>query len=293
MKRIFLFFFTATLIAQEKEPSYWDFHPIHAGGNFIAIGQADVEARRGPERGELYFNKANAYAYILLPVSHTSFFFPRVEYNVFNLHWNQNPKFHQTHFHYMQFVLTFYSIAVEKWRWILRGDYNIDVDHFEHPGSYGLYSALIWGTYELHRKWHYHIGALGYTGFAGEEVYPVIGLDFSPNKKWFFQAVFPITYSIEYILNNPEWRICLKGRPLKERFRTGKFEPQPKSVFAYSSTGLELNLHYEKFLRCEAEVFIGYNFGGSYYIKNQHGHHSLYTDVEGAPYVGASLNWGF
>jgi hypothetical protein len=263
------------------------------GGNCIALGEATVEPRHSGEDGGLTFNKANVYGYILVPVSRTTYFFPRVEWNAFTLHWDKNPKFHKTHFEYMQFVLTFYSIALDKWRWIARGDFNIDLDHFSHPRSYGLYSALLWGTHEVHRKWHYHVGALGYTGFEGQMVYPVIGFDFAPNKRWFFQAVFPITYSIEYILKNPEWRVCLKGRPLKERFRTGALEPQPKSIFSYSTVGTELNLHYEKFLRCEAEVYLGYNFGGSFYIKNEHGHRPLYTDLDGAIYGGAALNWGF
>jgi len=285
--------FVFSLCAQEKpSENLWDYHPLHGGGNVIAIGSADVKPRKSPETGDLTFNKGNAFLYFLLPVSRTSYFFPRVEWNAFTMNWDKNPKFHETHFQYMQFALTFYSIAVEKWRWILRGDYNIDTKHFSQPKAYGLFSGLIWGNYELHRKWHYHIGAYGYTGFEGETIYPVIGIDFAPNKKWFFQAVFPMMYSIEYIFTK-EWRLGLKGRPLKERFRTGSHQPQPRSVFCYSTMGAEINLHYEKFLRCEFEAFAGYNFGGSFYIKDQNGHNALYTDVQGAPYVGASLNWGF
>ncbi len=296
MKKVLLFLVALALYAQEpeqkKEPSYWDFHPLHVGGNGIAIGKADVKPRKSEESGTLLFNKVNAFTSIIVPVSRTSYFFPRIEWNAFTMHWDENPKFAESHFQYMQFVLTFLTTSIEKWRWIARGDFNLDVKHFSHPGAYGLYSALLWGTYEMHRKWHFHIGALGYTGFEGSMVYPIIGLDFSPNKRWFFQGVFPITYSMEYIFNR-EWRLCLKARPLKERFRTGKLEPQPKSVFSYSTMGAEINLHYEKFLRCEAELFLGYNFGGSFYIKNERGQNALYTDVEGAPYAGASLNWGF
>ncbi len=123
-------------------------------------------------------------------------------------------------------------------------------------------------------------------------VYPIIGVDYAPNKKWLFQAVFPINYSIEYACN-AEWKISLKGRPLKERFRTGPDEPQPRSIFCYSTMGAECNIHYEKFLRVEAELFAGYNFGGSFYIKNKNGQDALYTNVQGAPYAGASFNWGF
>jgi hypothetical protein len=296
MKRKFLLlFFCASLCAQEEEPrseSLWDYHPIHGGGNVIAIGQANVNPKHFPQNGKVRFNKANAFTYMLLPVSRTSYFFPRIEWNTFTLDWDKNPKFNQTHFHFIQFALTFMTIAIDKWRWIARGDYNIDVKHFAHPKKYSLISALFWGTHELHRKWHFHIGALGYTGFEGQMVYPIIGFDFSPNKKWMFQAVFPITYSIDYTFK-PDWKISLKARPLKERFRTGPHEPQPRSVFSYSSVGAEINLHYEKFLRVEWEVYAGYNLGGDFYIKDQSGHNPLYTKVESAPYGGASLNWGF
>lgn len=271
--------------------SLWDYHPLHVGGNVIAIGSADVNQKNGSRNGNLTFNKGNAFAYFFLPVSRTMFFIPRIEYNAFTMNWDQNPRFNDTHFHYLQFALTFFSIEMEKWRWIGRADYNIDVNHFSHPGTYGLFSALLWGRYELHRKWHYHVGAFGYTGFKGREVYPVIGFDFAPNKKWLFQVVFPITYSIEYSLNE-RWRLSVQGRPLRERFRAGKLEPDPRSVFNYSTMGAEINLHYEKFLQFEFEIFGGYNFGGSFYIKDRNGHNALYTHVQGAPYVGANLNWG-
>lgn len=295
MKKLFLFaLLCVSLCAEEdySQYSYWDFHPLHAGAAGIVIGKAEVDPKRQSHDGDLTFNKASLFTYILLPISKCSYFFPRIEWNTFHLDWNRNPKFKQTRFQYMQFALTFFSIALDKWRWIARGEYNIDVDHFSHARTYGLFSALLWGTHELNNHSHIHLGAFGYTGFEGEMVYPVIGFDYSYKEKWFFQAVFPITYSIEYILNK-EWRLCLKGRPLRERFRTGPDEPQPRSVFNYSSIGTEFNVHYEKFLRCELEFFAGYNFGGNFYIKNRDGKFPLYTNVHGAPYAGANFNYGF
>ncbi len=294
MKKWIFFLLATHLVAQESQESksIWDYHPIHVGGNAIFLGRADVERRKGGgEDGDVLFNKENVYVYCFVPISKCSFFLPRVEWNTFAMDWNHNPRFQETRFNYVQFALTFLSQALETWRWISRIEYNIDTKHFSRPKTYGLFSALLWGIHEFHRKWHYHVGAVGYTGFEGQEVYPIIGLDFAPNKKWLFQAVFPVTYSIEYAFNK-EWRLSLKGRPLKERFRVGKRELFPRSIFNYSTMGVELNLHYEKFLQLEVELFGGYNFGGSLYLKDQRGHQSLYTDVEGAPYAGASLNWG-
>ncbi len=294
MKRILLFFLSFQLFAQEccrEEKSFWDYHPLHVGGNLIALSKADVDRRHGPKDGEVAFNKANAFIYVLLPISECSFFLPRMEWNTFTMDWNRNPRFNETHFHFMQFALTFLSQALETWKWVARVDYNIDIKHFSHPRTYGLFSALLWGTHEINDQWHYHIGALGYTGFEGQEFYPVIGLDYALNEKWFFQAVFPINYSIEYAIND-QWRLALKGRPLKERFRTGRLEPSPRSIFSYSTMGAEFNVHYERFLRLEMEFFAGYNFGGSLYLKDRHGHNPLYTDVRSSFYGGAGLNWG-
>lgn len=294
MKKIFLLLVAYQIFSQEccyEEKSFWDYHPIHVGGNFIQIGSANLDPKHQPQDGQLTFNKGNAFAYIFLPISECSFFLPRVEWNTFTMDWNHNPRFNETHFHYMQFALTFLSQAVETWRWVARIDYNIDIKHFSHPRTYGLFSALLWGTHELNEKWHYHIGALGYTGFEGQEIYPIIGFDYAPAEKWLIQAIFPMNYSVEYALNK-RWRFAIKGRPLKERFRTGGLEPSPRSVFSYSTFGAEFNVHYERFLQLELEFYAGYNFGGDFYIKNRHGHHALYTHLHGAPYGGISLNWG-
>lgn len=291
MKKLILFCFLSCfpLLADEPSECYWDYHPIHAGGNFIRIGKAHVDA---PEGGHLHYRKTNTFLTMLVPISRESYFFPRVEWNTFTLEWNKNPKFNETHFYYLQFGLTFYTIAIQDWRWILRLDYNIDLEHFNLPGPYGLYTGLIWGAYQIHRKWHYHIGVLGYKGMGGEVVYPIIGLDYAPDKKWLFQAIFPMDYSAQYKIGK-YLRLSAKVRPLKERFRAGSREPQPRSIFNYSSVGTELNLHFEIKYRLEFEVFGGYNFGGSFYIKNLKGHDALYTNIGGAPYAGLTLDFGF
>lgn len=293
MKRLLIFFFLSFFsLYAEEEKTYWQYHPLHVGGNAIWVGKAEVEDQKtDKKRGHLNFQKENAYVVLLVPVSHTSYFFPRIEWNTFVLDWNENPKFNQTRFYYWQFGLTFYTIAIEKWRWILRADYNLDTKHFSHPGSYGLLTSLLWGSYQIHRKWHYHIGALGYVGIQGDQIYPVIGFDFAPNKKWFFQAIFPIVYSIDYNLDR--WRFSLRGRPLRERFRSGNSGAQPHSIFSYSTMGCEFNVRYEIIRKFEFEIYGGYNLGGSFYIKDRAGRKPLYTAVQGAPYAGVNLDYGF
>ena len=291
LKKFVLFLLFPFLVFAEEEPSQslWDYNPIHIGGHLLRIGKAEVDA---PQKGHLSFHKSNAFITMLLPISATSFFFPRIEWDTFKLDWTTNPKFKQTHFYYLQFGLMFYTTALENWRWILRADYNIDLKHFSKPGTYSLFSGIIWGMNTINERWNYHVGATGYVGLHGDILYPLIGIDYSPNQHWQFRAIFPIDYAIQYKLNK-NWFFAIKGVPLKERFRAGAKEPQPRSIFNYSSVGLEANVKYEIEMRLTAEVYGGYNFGGNFYIKNQWGHKALYTTVEGAPYAGGKIDYAF
>ena len=275
---------------EEITPSYWSIHPLHIGGNAIRLGSADIS--HSPEKGHLVFGKYSTFVDLLIPVTKKSYFFPRVDWTTFTMDWNKNPKFNEHQFNYAQFSLTFYSIELDQWRWIMRAQYNLDTKHFDNPRQYGLFTGLVWGANEFRENWHYHIGALGYTGMEGGEFWPVIGFDYTPTPKWSFAAIFPIEYYIQYKMTN-HWLIALKARPLKERFRVGKDQPQPKSVFSYSTVGTELNIRYEIIRRFEIEAYGGWNFGGTFYIKNEAGKKALYTQIGSSPYFGAAFNWGF
>src|SRR3990167_3042981 len=272
MCKFFLPLFLITCLLTAEEFSYWDYHPLHVGANAIRVGKAKV--KDNPLGGRLYFRKTNTYVNLLVPVTKKSYFFPRIEWNTFTLNWNQNTKFDEDHFYFAQFSLTFFSTELERWRWIVRAEYNLDLEHFNQPRKFALFSPLLWGQYEINRRWNYHIGAFGYTGLEGGQFYPIIGFDYSPNIRWTFLAVFPIDYSIQYKWH--DWKFSLKSRPLKQRFRAGKKEPQPYSIFSYSTMGAEANIHFEKHRRFEFEFYLGYNFGGNFYIKNENGKNALY-----------------
>ena len=281
--------------------SYWDIHPLHAGGHMIRIGKAEIDDLRPDARftkainhdpGHLHYRKSNVFVNMILPIDVQNFFIPQIDINYVTFEWDKNPKFNENHFYYLQFGLVYYTTAIEHWRWIFRFDYNLQTEHMSHPGQYSLYNGLLWGSYKIHPKWHCHVGALGYAGLEGEMVYPIIGLDFSPNHLWHFELIFPINYAVDCRFAKG-WTLSLKGRPLKERLRTGSREPQPRSIFSYSSIGAELNLQYEIERRLTAEIYGGYSGGGSFYIKNAGGHNAVYADVQGAPYIGAKLDVGF
>ena len=219
-----------------RPASIWDYHPIHAGGNLIAVGNANVKQKGGEPDGELTYNKANAYAYCFVPISRQSYFLPRVEWNAFTMDWDRNPKFHETHFQFVQFALTFLSTAVEKWRWIGRIDYNIDVKHFTHPKTYGLFSALLWGSHEFHRKWHYHVGALATPDSKDKKSIRSLDLTTPRIKNGCFKSSFrsPIPSNIRSIKSGA---FRLKGGPLKSAFALASWIPNPAPYFATRAWG--------------------------------------------------------
>lgn len=291
MKRSVLFlicFFTCSLFSEENEVSYWDLHPWRIGSQIIRIGKADCSNAEG----NVHYRKSNLYTTVMVPINPKNFFFPRIEMNYVTFDWNQNPKFNETHFYYLQASLAYYSTGLEDWRWIGRFDYNLQTEHLSHPGRYGLYSGILWGAHQIHHKWRYHIGFLGYGGLEGSTIYPIIGFDWTPNGHWFLQALFPINYSIEYSFDE-SWTLAIKTQPLKERLRVGSREPQPRSIFNYSSTGTELNLQYEYKNRLTAEIYGGINYGGKFYIKDARGKNALYVKFESAPFFGAKIDFGF
>lgn len=278
----------------EEQRSLWHYHPLHAGGQYIYLGKADCHNEHPSHHhhlGTVGFSKANAFVSMMVPFNRHNIIFPQLQYNYVTFDWNKNTKFNETHFAYMQFDLLYYSTGLEHWKWIMRFDYSLQTKHFSQPGRYSLYNGLLWGAYELDDKWHYHVGALGYAGLESYNIFPIIGLDYAPSKRWLIQTIFPINYSIEYKLS--KWTFAAKLRPLKERLRSGSHEPQPRSVFNYSSFGSELNIRYEKQFKLAVDAYGGYNFGGKFYIKDQHGKHPEYVHFDGAIYGGASLDYGF
>ncbi len=285
---------SAHFLSAQEQHSLWYYHPLHVGGQFIRLGKAECYNERPDHQhhlGNVHFRKTNAFLSMMVPVNRNHIFFPQIQINSVTFDWNKNRKFSETHFYYMQFDLMYYTTALDRWKWIMRFDYNLQTDHMSHPGEYSLYNGLLWGSYQIHPKWHYHIGALGYAGLKGSNIFPIIGVDYTPGKHWFIQAVFPINYSVEYKISR--WTFAGKIRPLKERLRTGSREPQPRSIFNYSSVGTELNVRYERQFKFTLEGYGGMNWGGNFYIKNAQGKHAEYVDFRSTIYGGLSLDYGF
>lgn len=278
-----------------EQHSLWYYHPLHVGLQCIRNGKADCERHGGDihlhHLGNLHYRKSNAFVSMMLPINRNHIFFPQFQINYVTFDWNKNPKFNETHFYYLQFDLMYYTTALDRWKWIVRFDYNLQTEHLDHPGEYSLYNGLIWGSYQIHRKWHYHIGALGYAGLEGYNIYPIIGADYAPGAHWLIEAIFPMKYSFAYKLS--DWSFALQMRPLKERLRCGSREPQHRSIFSYTSLGAEFNIRYERQLKIAVEGYAGYNLGGNFYIKNAQGKKPIYVDLDGAMYGGFSFDYGF
>jgi hypothetical protein len=276
---------TLSLGQAQPPDSYWDYHPLRLEGQTLHIGQADVE------HGHLAYRTNELASSILLPLSTKTYLFPKLSWRYFTLDWNQNPKFRSTHFNALNLACTLYTTALQDWRWIAKLDYQSDLEHLDQLQEYGLWTALLWGSYTFKPSWRYHVGTLAYTGLESTTLYPLLGLDYTLCS-WNFSFIFPIEYKIQY-----QWTYhfatALQGRPLKERFRVGSRETQPKSVFNYTSVGAELLFSYTMEKQLTLEAFAGYSFGGTLYIKDRFGNDPIYVSVRTAPYVGGRLDYGF
>ena len=103
----FLLLGCLTLSAEESSYTYWDVHPLHVGFNSIFLGSASLSET--PLGGDLVFNKAGAFVYMIAPIDAKNYFIPKVEWATFEMDWNENPKFTSTRFNGMA---AFCSVAM-------------------------------------------------------------------------------------------------------------------------------------------------------------------------------------
>lgn len=290
-KLTFTLSLAVTLLASEKEKSFWEYHPLHLEGSAVFVAPSDIS--KSPEKGTLRFSKGETGAHFMVPLSKKSQFFPHLGWGTLTCDWNKNTLFREKNFSYYKTGMHFCTTAVENWRWIIGSTYTIDTKYASKIKTYGQLGTLIWGMHPITESLNVHIGSLFYIGLRRDDpVYPVIGLDYTINESWLIKAIFPLDYRVEYKVL-PNLSLSLKARAFSERFRTGKNEAQPRSIFQYSATGGEINLQYQIEHRLDAQLFAGYQFGGTYYIKDQMAKTATYMGFSPAPYLGAKLDFGF
>jgi hypothetical protein len=251
----------------------------------------------GPSKGShLHYSDAFASGYYTHFIDPKNALVGQVGYAYMGLHWDQNPRFTQQDFHLALASLSWISNSMDNWRWIINMGSTIDAVTFNYWES-GVFYGMLWGRYHFADWLGLHAGFLGYTGVGTGFVFPIFGADWTPNKHWKINAIFPLDISVEYLFDD-HWSTSLNyatfGGPYRYpyRVRGGHGKYREAVVQAYSK-GIELDLEYKLKPNFVASIGGGWNFGGWVLIKNRHGTHGRYFKFNSAPYAQASIAFTF
>lgn len=215
-----------------------------------------------------------------------------ISYSRSRIDWRHNHLFNQKDFDEVCLTVGFSSQRLCDWLWQAQLTANFDnIEHWTF-NDYMNYDMLLWGRYDYSKTLGINIGFLAVTGMKIDRVYPIIGIDWQwrPNLK--INLVFPVNLSIVYNFNKA-WSIALAGRLFYERHRLRRNERLNEGLIEYRSGGGEIDLNYNPTEWLFANVHIGYTLGAKLKTSNMHHHHRKNYKVDGAPYVGAELDFAF
>jgi len=208
------------------------------------------------------------------------------------LDWRFNPFFNEKNVDTVSLWLGGYTQRLENWIW--RGQLSINFDNVAHWdfNDYMNYDLLLWGRYCYCKNFGLHIGFLAQTGMKIDNVYPVIGVDWTYNQNWKINAIFPLNISVVYTINH-SWSVDLAARFLDQRHRLKRKEFLSRGLWHYRTTGAEFGINYTPTKWISANIHAGANFGGHLTIANRHYRHRHRLRLDGAPYAGAEIDINF
>lgn len=212
-------------------------------------------------------------------------------YTYTDFDWKQNPYFRQNHFNVATIELGFATKRLSGWLWQANFSMNLDMNHC-NVNKYANYDILLWGRYSWGRCFGYHVGFLAYTGMNVNRVWPVIGFDWTINRKWKLNMVYPLNISLVYDVNS-KLSLALAGRAFINRYRVGQHEHIPLAIFEYRNSGGEFAVNYQWRPSCKVNLHVGRTIGGLIRISNQNHHHIRNLNIDGACYFGANLDYSF
>ena len=134
--------------------------------------------------------------------------------------WKENPAFTESTYNSLNFGIGTFSSALTNWLWKGGLYASVDTEEFDFT-HYALYSGTLWGRYTYSDNIDIHIGIHGNVGMKKDEVYPIIGLQYSPDNRWKLNLVYPQNLSAIYSLNDL-WSVSLIGEFFKNRHRVSK-----------------------------------------------------------------------
>lgn len=212
-------------------------------------------------------------------------------YNWYDMHWSRNPGFTKKNFKTISFSLAGFSERCCDWLWIGQVTGNIDADHPDFS-EYLTWDILVWGRYAYCNNIGINIGFLAQTGMKIDRCYPVVGVDWQCWDNLKLSAVYPVNISAVYTINC-HWSVDVAARFFDFRDRAGPHAHLRKAVFHYQNSGAEFGVNYEWASWLHANAHIGYTFGGTLKIANQHNHHPHHFKFGSAGYAGAEVDVRF
>ena len=208
------------------------------------------------------------------------------------LDWKDNPFFTQKD--YDTVSLNFGGATQRFTDWTWRGQISVNFDNIEYWNidDYMTYDLLLWGRYACRPDIGFHIGFLALTGMKIDRVYPVIGIDWTYNRFWKINLIFPMDLSVVYS-PNACWEISLAGRFFFQRNRVKKDQYLSRGLWFYTSSGLELAVKYKPRKWISVNIHAGEDFGGHLKVANRHYKEGRRLRFDGAPYGGAEIDINF
>ena len=211
-------------------------------------------------------------------------------YSLYHLGWDHNPYFSEKNFNVITVGVGFFSHRCSSWDWKGLVKMNFDPCHLNFQ-DYVNWDLMLWGRYEIGDKWGFHTGFYALTGMKIDRVYPIIGLDWTPNEHWKVNAIFPLNFSVIYTLDG-NWSFALASRVWDVRRRVGEDEPLSKGLWEYRNVGIEFACDY-KYCGWNVNAHAGYATGGHLKISDRHRSHSKRLNFNAAPYVGGEVAYNF
>lgn len=215
-----------------------------------------------------------------------------VTYDRTFLDWTKNFYFTQQNYDTIGLILSAFTERLENWQWLAQISSSFDnIPHWSFP-DYMYYDILMWGRYSCIHDIGLHIGFLAQTGMKFDRVYPIIGIDWTYDCHWKFNAVFPVDISVVYTINSA-WNVAVAGRFIDQRHRAKRDQILSEAIWHYQTTGAELAINYTPTDTISANLHAGYSFGGHLSISNRRYRRYERLSIESAPYAGGELVWNF
>lgn len=286
--RLFFFFFTFFAFFCELPylecASKWKLE-----GSYIGTGKAKMDEEEHKEE-HISYSSSEIQASYTKKSNETDGFTLGISNATTKINWKENPHFSKKNHSYIGLSLSGFSNKIPNWLWV--GSIATKVDSEElNFAHYALYQGRMWGRYAYSQMIGIHIGLAGSTGLRRDKVYPILGIDYTPNAKWKIHFVFPLDLSANYSIND-YWSIAASGKIFRARHRLNQRENMSKGLFDYRTYGTELSLNY-RLRSLLAKIYSGISYPGDLKISNYKGQDPVFYKFKGSFYLGSNLTYGF